>query len=172
MPALARTCLEHCLPLVCMPKTLSLSQAQTRRVKLSTCAGRGLAMQHVSPAPGCLARTWLDTTTATPYSSASRCRPLRKRPRAICRADSSPRPLNSVLYQTYGGEVTLAKNGQSRCRPGQSAPHLQLAAATTKTHVQLDLWSWCSGWWPFSVGCVSLRPHRRSVSPQMQWHVF
>ena len=44
-------------------------------------------------------RTWLVTTTAHPNSSASFASALRNLPRWIWRADSSPRPLNSVRYR-------------------------------------------------------------------------
>ena len=49
--------------------------------------------------PSGFATTWLVTTTATPYSSASRVRCLRNFPRCIWRALSSPRPSYSVRYR-------------------------------------------------------------------------
>ena len=57
--------------------------------------------------------TWLVTTTAQPYSSASRCRLRRKRPRLIWRADSSPRPLYSTRYSAVTLSTMMSEKRES-----------------------------------------------------------
>lgn len=67
--------------------------------------------------------TWLVTTTAQPYSSASRCRLRMKRPRCICLADSSP-PL--VLDSIQSCDTVHHNEGKPAVCHHRSSSHQQL----------------------------------------------
>ena len=55
-----------------------------------------------------LATTWLVMTTATPNSSAMRCRRRRKSASFCCRAASSPRPEKSVRKSAVALSTTMS----------------------------------------------------------------
>ena len=64
--------------------------------------------------PSGFATTWLETTTPVPNSLANFAKPLKNFPNAICLADNSPLPSNSVRNK-FVAESTRMSEKWSNC---------------------------------------------------------
>ena len=126
-PFLSHSLVVDACAMIFPPMGLMLGPANTlapSRLAATTCPHQGYVNQwrhrqlawdsvHSASAFAKAGRTWFVTTTAQPNSSASLCKLRKKRPRWIWRADSSPRPLNSVLYSAVTLSTMMSANLES-----------------------------------------------------------